>query len=106
MAMPVGSTRMVNVVGELPAQNGRGVVQIPISREFREWLLALWRRVGGDGDDVADASSMASTAVNLIPGLMARIATLEERIESLEQARLQTRVYVQNDTPVYAPRLP
>ena len=106
MAMPVGSTRMVNVVGQVPSADGRSTIQVPISREFREWLLALWRRVGGDGDDVADASSMASTAVNIIPGLMARIATLEERIAALEQARTQTRVHVQHDTPVYAPRLP
>lgn len=98
MAMPIGSTRMVNIVGEMPTADGRGVLRVPISREFREWLIALWRRTGGDADDVSDAESMASTAVNMLPRLMARIAALEERVQSLEQARTTQRIRVEHDS--------
>lgn len=78
----VGSPRMVEIVGELPGKNGP--VRVMISREFREWLLAMWRRTGGDGDMVDDVTTTAVSAAAALAGLSAQVAALQERVASLE----------------------
>lgn len=75
----VGSPRMVDIVGELPGKGGP--VRIPISREFREWLLALWRRTGGDGDMVDDVTTTAVSAAVALAGLSAQVAALRNKVE-------------------------
>lgn len=100
----VGSPRMVEIVGELPGKNGP--VRVMISREFREWLLALWRRTGGDGDMVDDVATTANTAAATLAGMAARVAYLEDRVRSLEAERavVAPRPPAVSDAVVWAPR--
>jgi hypothetical protein len=95
---------MVDIVGEMPGKGG--LVRVPISREFREWLLAMWRRTGGDGDMIDDVTSTANTSAATLAGMAARVAYLEDRVRSLEAERavVAPRPPAVSDTVVWAPR--
>ncbi len=102
----VGSPRMVDIVGEMPGKPGAGPVRVPISREMREWLLALWRRTGGDGDMIDEVTSTAVTTAVSLAGLSAQLSALQARVDSLEAEkavawRPQTPA---GDIVVWAPR--
>jgi len=98
---------MVDIVGRLPTQGGRPAIDVRISTEFREWLLAMWRRTGGDGDMVDDVTSTAVTAAALVATLSGQVAALEARIASLEAAAARPirPPLAVGDSVVYAPRL-
>ncbi len=100
----VGSPRMVDIVGRI--QGRSGPTDVPISREFKEWLIALWRRTGGDGDMVDDVTSTANTASATLAGMAARVAYLEDRVRSLEAERavVPPRPQAVSDAVVWAPR--
>jgi hypothetical protein len=83
----VGSPRMVDIVGRLPTQGGRPAIDVRISTEFREWLLAMWRRTGGDGDMVDDVTTTALTAATAAAGLAGRVAAVEDLAKSLDAER-------------------
>jgi len=102
----VGSPRMVDIVGRLPTQGGRPPIDVRISTEFREWLLAMWRRTGGDGDMVDDVTSTANTSAAMLASMTARLAYLEDRVRSLEAERaiVAPRPAPVSDYVVWAPR--
>lgn len=83
----VGSPRMVDIVGRLPTQGGRPAIDVRISTEFREWLLAMWRRTGGDGDMVDDVTTTALSAAAAVAGLSGRISAAEAKVRDLEEER-------------------
>ncbi len=100
----VGSPRMVDIIGEF--QSKTGTVRVRLSREAREWLLAIWRRTGGDGDMVDDVTSTANTSAAMLATMTARLAYLEDRVRSLEAERaiVAPRPLPISDTIVWAPR--
>jgi hypothetical protein len=85
----VGSPRMVDIVGRLPTQGGRPPIDVRISTEFREWLLAMWRRTGGDGDMVDDVTTTANSTAAALAGLTARVASLQGQIAADESDTLE-----------------
>ena len=100
----VGSPRMVDIVGRI--QGRSGLTDVRISKEFKEWLIALWRRTGGDGDMVDDVTSSANTSEAMLAGMAARLAYLEDRVRSLEAERavVAPRPPAVSDAVVWAPR--
>jgi hypothetical protein len=85
----VGSPRMVDIVGEMPGKPGSGPIRVPISREFREWLLAMWRRTGGDGDMVDEVTTTANSTAAALAGLSARVASLQGQIADNESDTIE-----------------
>jgi len=83
----VGSPRMVEVVGRLPRKGGQPEIPVVISDEFREWLLAVWRRTGGNDDMVDHITSTATSAAVSAAGLAGRVAVVENQVQNLDAER-------------------